>query len=155
MIQRIQTVYLLVITVLTGLMFALPLASFMGDGQTVSLFAGSIKDADAVQIVSTSYYMALLIAMATFLPFETIFLFKRRMVQIRLCLVEIVLQVGVLAYLVYYILHIRSSVFAYADHSMSLELSSIFPIVSIILSLLAYRAVVKDEALVNSLNRIR
>lgn len=154
MIQRIQSVYLLLAAVLTGLMFAVPLASFLGDGQSVYLFAGSIRDADSAVIVSTTH-MAIMIALSALLPFVTIFFYKKRLLQIRLCLVEIVLQLGVLAYLIYYLAHIRSSIMVYEHHSISLELSNVFPVVSIILCLLAYRAIVKDEALVNSINRIR
>ena len=38
--------------------------------------------------------MGVVLALACVLPFITIFLFKRRLLQIRLCVVEIVLLIG-------------------------------------------------------------
>lgn len=149
MIQRIQTVYLLLVAVLTGLMLLLPLATFTCDTSMVTLTALAIEAADGTTIVPTTY-MGVLILISTLLPLVTIFLFKHRWVQIRLCIVEIVLQAGIIVYLVYYITKINGSA-----EALSLALPDVFPIVSIILSLLAYRGVVKDETLIKSLNRIR
>ncbi|MFI3331186.1 MAG: DUF4293 domain-containing protein [Rikenellaceae bacterium] len=154
MIQRIQTVYLLLVTLFTGLMFALPLAEFMGDGQTASLWAYGILDADSVRILPTSQ-MAVLMTLSTILPFMTVFLYKRRWLQIRMCLVQFVLQLGIIAFLVYYILKLNSTFAQYSMHSMSLGVADIFPVLNLILIFLAYRGVVKDEALIKSLNRIR
>lgn len=154
MIQRIQTVYLIVVTILTSLMLILPLATFLGDTQQVTLTAFAISAADGSQIVST-IYMATLICIASLLTFVTIFLFKHRWVQIRLCIVGVVLQVGLAVYFVYYIVRINSSLTVFDLHSMSLALPDVFPVVNIILTILAYRAILKDEVLIKSLNRIR
>lgn len=154
MIQRIQTVYLVVIFILTSLMLALPLATFFGDTQSISLTAFAIEAADGATIVSTKY-MGILIVIAALVPFVSVFLYKNRWMQIRLCIVEVVLQVGLIAYLIYYIYRTNNSLEAFDLHSMSLALPDVFPVVSIILSILAYRGILKDEMLIKSLNRIR
>lgn len=154
MIQRIQTVYLVVITILTVLMLILPLAIFMGDSQQIILNAFSLDSVFGTQIISTKY-MGILICIATLVPFVAIFLFKHRWIQIRLCIVEIVLQAGLIAYLAYYIIRVNNSLAVFDLHSMSFALPDVFPVVNIILAVLAYRGVLKDEVLVKSLNRIR
>ncbi len=154
MIQRVQTIYMFLVAVLTVLIFAMPLASFMADGQAVDLTALGIKSADGKTIVS-SLHMTVLISLAAVLPLVNIFLFKKRWVQIRLCLVQMILQLGVIVYFVFYIINLNSSVSEFQTQAMSLKPALIFPLVNIILSYLAYRGVVKDEALVRSLDRIR
>ena len=83
MIQRIQTLYLLVVALLTGATLLLPLAWFGSGAETFTLHAFALKDG-AGEAVHSTPYMGALLAAATLLPLATIFLFKRRMLQLRL-----------------------------------------------------------------------
>ena len=85
MIQRIQTLHLLIVTALMAVTLFAPLAWFAGDAGEFRLYAFSLQ---------TSAGEAVVLALACVLPFITIFLFKRRLLQIRLCVVEIVLLIG-------------------------------------------------------------
>ena len=93
MIQRIQTLYLLVVALLTGATLLLPLAWLGSGAETFTLHAFALKDG-AGEAVHSTPYMGALLAAATLLPLATIFLFKRRMLQLRLCAVELVLLLG-------------------------------------------------------------
>ena len=93
MIQRIQTLYLLLVVVLTGLALWLPLADFTVGADTCTLTAFGLKDAAGITLLPTVYLGVVLVA-ACLVPLVTIFLFKRRLVQIRLCAVELVLLIG-------------------------------------------------------------
>jgi hypothetical protein len=101
--------------------------------------------------------MGIIIALAAIVPLVTIFSYKKRLLQIRLCAVEIVLLLGSLIFMgIYYYLSNRiSSELGLQVHITSIRIAVIFPIVSLILTYMASRAIFKDEMLVRSLDRIR
>ena len=158
MIQRIQTVYFLITAVLIGLMFFFPLATFMGDGSEFRLTACSFDDitdpANPVRYMHT-IYLSILLGAAALLPLVIMFLYKRRLLQIRLCFAEIVLLLGALGFVAYYIYHYSATMEVFEMSSWKVGLPAVFPLVSIILMVLALRAVLRDENLIRSLNRIR
>ena len=154
MIQRIQTLYLLAVAVLMSLTLFLPIASFVVDGTTFELNAFALSCDGASE---GTLWMGIMLAMATALPLVTIFLYKRRTLQVRLCAVELVLLLGSLVMIgIYYWL--TSSLFD--DSTLVVEhrqfgWAAPMPIVSLVLTYLASRAIFKDEMLVRSLDRIR
>ena len=132
MIQRIQTLYLLLVVVLTGLALWLPLVDFTVGADTCTLTAFGLKDAAGI----------------TLLPTVTIFLFKRRLVQIRLCAVELVLLIGAGAMMGIYF-YLCNRYFADSEfYSHTLKISLVFPLVCLVFDLLALRAIFRDEKLV-------
>ena len=107
MIQRIQTLYLLIATALMAVTIFTPMAQFFDGTQEYTLTAFALKDAAGVTAQPT-IYMGILLALAGVLPFIVIFLFKNRQLQIRLCAAEIVLLVGSLVVMgIYYYLSAR------------------------------------------------
>ena len=90
MIQRIQTLYLLVVTALMAVTLFVPLAWFAGDAGQFGLYAFSLKTSGGEAVQST-VYMGILLVLACVLPLITLFLFKHRLLQIRLCVVEMAL----------------------------------------------------------------
>lgn len=154
MIQRIQTLYLLLAVVCIGATLFVPLANYT-DGTAEYILRGfMLSDSEGVAAQPT-VYMGILLALSTLVPFVTIFLFKRRMLQIRLCVAELVLLVGsqimicIYAYLVY------RAVKELSFGAVSIEIWAILPVVAIIFVVLALHAIFRDELLVRSLNRIR
>ena len=93
MIQRIQTLYLLMVVVLKGMAMWVALADFAVGADTCTLTAFGLKDAAGITLLPM-VYLGVVLAATCLLPLVTIFLFKRRLVQIRLCAVELVLLVG-------------------------------------------------------------
>ena len=84
------------------------LAWFAGDAGEFGLYAFGLKTAGG-EVVQSTVYMGVLLALACALPLVTIFLFRRRLLQIRLCVVEMVLLLGSLAMEgVYYFLSWRT-----------------------------------------------
>mgnify|MGYP003431138568 FL=1 len=152
MIQRIQSLYLLAVTALMAAAIFTPLAYFVGGTEEHKLYAFALKGAEFSQ---STIYMGIIVALATIIPFVTIFLFKNRMLQIRLCAVELVLLLGSQVFMaIYYYLGNRMfSQFEY--HAQGIHIAIIFPLVAIILDYLALRAIFRDEMLVRSLDRIR
>ena len=107
----------------------------------------------AVQVLL--YVIIALVALACVLPFITIFLFKRRLLQLRLCVVEMVLLVGsAVMEGVYYFLSYR--VFAEQTfHTQVLKPAVVLPLVCLLFAYLAARAVFRDELMVRAADRNR
>lgn len=152
MIQRIQSLYLLLAAAFMSLTLFMPIATFVVDGQTYELTAFSLT---CGEISQSTIWLGIILAIATALPLITIFLFKKRTLQIRLCAVEVVLLIGSLVLVaLYYWLTSRLFEGLVIDHRQ-FGWAAPMPIVALVLSYLASRAIFKDEVLVRSLDRIR
>ena len=150
MIQRIQTLYLLLATALMSLTLFLPLATITSSVEEVVVKAFSAGES------SLPLYLGLLLSATTLLPFVTIFLFKNRLAQIRLCVSEIVMLLGSAVVIALYCYRVCDLLSEVQDNSIfTLGFASLMPVVSIIFVVLALRGIAKDEALVRSLDRIR
>lgn len=155
MIQRIQTIYLLLATVAMSLTLFLPLVTIWQGGNELVVKAFFL-DGEIGFKAPLPIYMGIVLAVATLLPLVTIFLFKSRLTQIRLCVSEIVLLLGSATFIALYcyrLCDLLSEVIA--DINFTLGIASLMPVVAIILVSLAIRGIAKDEALVRSLDRIR
>ena len=155
MIQRIQTLYLLLVTGLSLITFFNPVAGLQNE-QMATIYELSYRglmqlNSTGSILLANTWMLTALMAIIPFLALITIFLFKKRLLQIRLLFFNIVLMVGYYGLLFIYLWQFGKSL----EAKMFLELVSAFPLVNIILSFMAIRAIGKDEALVKSLNRIR
>ena len=151
MIQRIQTLHLLIVTALMAVTLFAPLAWDAGEFR---LYAFSLQTS-AGEAVQSTVYMGVVLALACVLPFITIFLFKRRLLQIRLCVVEIVLLIGsAVMEAAYYFLSWR--VFSELSfHTQGFRPAIALPLVCLLFAYLAARAVFRDELMVRAADRIR
>ena len=100
-------------------------------------------------------FLGVLLALACALPLVTVFLFRRRLLQIRLCVVEMVLLLGSLVMEgVYYFLSWR----VFSDltfHTQGFKPAIVLPLVCLLFAYLAARAIFRDELLVRAADRIR
>lgn len=147
MIQRIQTVYLAISTLLLAFLYKLPLAEISASG-TIYLFdiMGIRNNGD---IVFSGLPLIIFLSLIIILHVFVIFSFKKRMRQIRILTFTIILLLGLCGIFFY---------FAYAalDESVvSFKIPVAFPIVACILDYLAIRSIGRDEALVRSVDRLR
>ena len=155
MIQRIQTIYLLLATVLMSLTLFLPLATIINGANEVVVKAFVVDGLDGV-VTTLPLYLGILLSIATALLMTIIFLFKKRMLQIRLCVSAIVLLVGSAAFIGLYCYRLCDLLAELnGDLVFTLGFASLMPVVAIIPVVLAIRGIAKDEALVRSLDRIR
>lgn len=152
MIQRIQSVYLFLVTVLAVLTMCFPLAVLQSGGE---LFVFKTKGVlpmlgDAEMLYSTWGLMVVAIAIAV-VSFITIFLFKKRVLQIRLCVFNALLMLGFYGLFAFFIWNLKGDM----DFTFNVKFSLCFPFVALILNYLAIRNIGADEALVRSLERLR
>ena len=152
MIQRIQSLYLLAVAALMTTAIFTPLASFLAGVEEFELYAFELKSAE--QSFSTMY-MGIVVALSAIIPLITIFMYKKRLLQIRLCAVEIVMLLGSIAFMAIYY-YLSNRMFSGMEFSaQSFRIAIVFPLVSLVLVYLSARAIFKDEMLVRSLDRIR
>ena len=159
MIQRVQTLYLLLATIFTGLLLFVPLASSDISNMHADLTAWGIYVTDMTnnglitQVLSHSWF-GILLTVTTLLPFATIFLYKNRKRQMLLCIVEIIL-LAVSAGLLIYLQQTDILIEGMAQPKFVLFSQSGLLLLSIVSVWIARRRIAKDEALVRSLDRIR
>ena len=152
MIQRIQTVYLLVATILMGSIFIYPFAELLGADSQLFIYSFnglSIENEEGLYMLTIPPIILLVITVL--ISFISIFLYKKRVIQMRLNSFNIILMIGYLGLNYYYIQNFSKQL----DGIVSYEITAIFPFVAAILTYLAIRAIGKDEALIRSMDRIR
>lgn len=149
MIQRIQSVYLLVVTILMVVCMCSPIGSIIAGTNEISEFGNlCITMPDGTKDYAPWALFVILLVVAV-LSFGTIFLFKKRMLQIRLTIFSSVLLIG-------YYMALVAFIFMLAEEaSFTPSWTICLPLVSIILNWLAIRGIGADEALVRAYDRLR
>ncbi|HOP05381.1 MAG TPA: DUF4293 domain-containing protein [Tenuifilaceae bacterium] len=154
MIQRIQTVFLLIAAILLSFLVFFPIAEMVGEFDTIVYeigFKGFIVQKTGERAAFSTLPLSILISLCLLVTVVSIFLFKRRILQIRLSTFNVILLVGLQGLMFYYIKMAQKAITA----DFSFTLFFVFPTVSAILVFLALRAIARDEALVRSLDRLR
>lgn len=160
MIQRIQTLYLFVVVVLGITLLWLPVVQFVTpeDSQTLRIWELSAVGLEEITNVEAEpvqmqglWGLTIATLLIPILALVDIFLYKKRLHQARLNIFTVMLCIGyygVLAiyiYLATMIMEVEWHIFMWAS----------IPLINIILTLMATRRILKDEALVRAADRIR
>ena len=141
MIQRIQSIYLLLVTGLLIASMCLPVGSLIDFNGAVSVFKPlGLTMGDTFQ---STWGLFCILMLAAIVAFATIFLFKNRILQIRMTIFNSLLLVG------YYM-----AFFAFF-FVLQFHWALCFPLIAIILNYLAIRAIGRDEAMVHAADRLR
>ena len=157
MLQRIQTIYLLIASISMLLASILPLARFaLPNGDILTFEAMGVYLNGA--ITDSTWALMAVGAITTLIALLTIFLYKARVLQIRLTILNALLMVGFYLYAGFlYFRVVTSPQFAQHESMLSggISFAVVFPFVAIVVSVLAIRRIYADEALVRSLSRLR
>ena len=147
MIQRIQTVYILIAEILIASLFFLKFADLSVNSELYTftvkgIFNGEIMVFDGLPIM-------VFVGLITLLHLVIILMYKKRVLQIRITVFTIILLIGLTGLFLYFIYT------GFTDVKVAFKVPMAFPVIAVILDYLAIRAIGKDEALVRSLDRIR
>ncbi|MDR2466089.1 MAG: DUF4293 domain-containing protein [Prevotellaceae bacterium] len=138
MIQRVQSVYLFLVTVLQVILLMSDIATYIDErGETICR-------------TTNLPIVAALTSLTAIIPAISMFLYRKRILQMRFNIFNSILLAALQGFIIYYVVS-----FYRAAVSFSFSITSTFSIISIILSILAIRNILKDELLIRSLNRIR
>ena len=147
MIQRIQSLYILLATMLIAFLFTLPFAEIAANSK-LYLFniRGIINKED---LVHDGLPITVFTGIIVLLHVVALFLYKKRILQMRILVFAILLMLGLFGMFYFF------TYYSFPGADVSFNLSVVFPLVAIILDYLAIRNIGKDEALVRSIDRIR
>ncbi len=150
MIQRIQTLYLLAVVALGIALIWLPVVQFVTPEEAAELHVWKLTALGGVPLQGL-WGLLVTTLLIPVLALMDIFLFKKRILQARLNIFTVMLCLGYYGVLAIYIwqaklaLGVDWHILPYAS----------FPLVCMVLILMATRRILKDEALVRAADRIR
>ncbi|MEL7599632.1 MAG: DUF4293 domain-containing protein [Proteiniphilum sp.] len=150
MLQRIQTLFLLLAAAAMLVASVTPLAFFMYNGDKVVFEAIGIYLNEVLN--DSTWGLFTLGMVSSVLSLITVFLYKQRILQIRLSVFNAMLMIGFYLYfgfILYNLFPVENLVF------QKVGVGLIMPVIAIILTIMAIRKIGADEALIRSLNRLR
>jgi len=151
MIQRKQSFYLLIAAAAVAIFTMFDLMEFINVEASYVLKYSGIFAASPAAKVFTTYPLVILVFASLLLTITTVFIFKNRSLQLRFCGINIALLIGIIVFSFYFGHVGKKSLEAIVVYKWTLAL----PLWAIVMQILAFLAIAKDEALVRSINRIR
>ncbi len=155
MIQRVQSVYLLISSILILLFLLMPVGYINIDEILLEIKTWGITSTDGSEVVNGINTLGISVVIVSFIAliiclFST-FSYKKRLLQIKLGKLNILIHSAIVFLAFFYVEEIKNSYSG--DFSWGSPI--IFPLVSMVLLLLANRAIRRDENLVRSADRLR
>ena len=132
MIQRIQTLFLIIAAGLLASLLFIPMA-YISDEVTVQY--------------TEHYIMTIFLIVTLVLSLITIFLYKNRPFQMRLCVLETLILVAFQTWIIVLFFKHKSE--------MVFSITAVFPIIAAIITILAFRYIARDEAMIAAASRLR
>ena len=158
MIQRVQTIYLLLAVICGLLNFFLPYAQVYSGDVTLAeyaMFGVFNLQSDTLEMTGPYAFPAWIFGiLAVMIPAIAIFLFKKRPVQYRIARFAYIINLAYAVYLFFSIDAVATALFD-GDVRILHHFGFYLPVAAIPFCFLAVRGIKKDEALVKSLDRIR
>jgi len=148
MIQRIQTLWLLLAALTSALLFVFPIYKYdipglPGIGTTVQTLQ-----------VSQFYPLLIITAVMTLLPFIAVFLFNNRKTQRGMVLGSIFACMGFFSVMMMRIGSLKNQAPTPVNEQYQIP-GALLPALAIVFLILALRGIMKDEKLVRSMDRLR
>lgn len=155
MIQRIQSLYLFLVLIFTLLFLFFPLGSLeIGSDIFIIKTWGISPDSEDVigEYSNLPGLVSLVLAFVVMLlTLFTIFRFKNRLLQIKLGKINILIHMLMVVSAFFFVDSVKKGL----EDFFSYGIAIIFPLLSMIMILMANRAIRKDEQLVRSADRLR
>lgn len=156
MLQRIQTVYLLLAGIAVLCMLGFPLAAYyITDTEYYVLSALGMESASGERIelsANWAFFSAIVVIAA--LIIYSVFQYKKRNHQLKIIRGAYLLLAGLLVGM-YFLIEKNAQAAEITAYELHYGISYFLPIVTIIFLFLASRSIRKDEELVKSLDRLR
>ena len=152
MIQRIQSVYLLLVTILLVVAICLPVGQYIGmDGVTTHIFK-PLGVTLANGTFQSTWGLFGILLLSAIIAFCTIFLFRNRMLQVRMTIFSSLLLIGYYIAFFVFMFMLKNDLDAM---NFQLGWALCLPVICIILNYLAFRAIYRDELMVKAADRLR
>ncbi|QQS50612.1 MAG: DUF4293 domain-containing protein [Bacteroidota bacterium] len=153
MIQRIQSIFILVSAVLQVVFLKASLAQYFISNKVVDFYAmGFYVQPEKAEKIFSTFTLAILSWVILFLTAVSLFLYKKRMLQIRFCIYSLLLNIGEIGLILFFMNSFNGN---FQPESHSYKLALVIPVANAILLYLAFRGIRKDELLVKAYHRLR
>ena len=155
MIQRIQSLYLALTTILSLLFLDGGILSFINNsGSVIQVTFRGVFETNGTEnsdMILSALPLTVIIVVIPFLAIITMLLFRKRKIQLKFAVAGIIFSVLFILLLIYYFVNICS------EYSASVKpgLLMAVPVIILIFNTLAYRGIKKDDNLVKSYDRLR
>ncbi|MDL2262365.1 DUF4293 domain-containing protein [Bacteroidales bacterium OttesenSCG-928-I21] len=154
MIQRIQSLYLFLALACMLVLFFVPFGSIVINPEakiSLDVFGCNYLNKNGDTVHFSTFPTLIILIPSVLITFISIFMYKKRVLQIRFNSFNIILQLGTIGLMFLY-LYFGSNKFGI---DFETKFTILLPIAAAIFTFLAIRGIIQDEALVKSLNRIR
>ena len=152
MLQRIQSVWLILAFISLLLIMIFPIFTIHTSGENSEIysfyFTGYFKNVNG-KLLQPAYAFASILTVTSVLGVLNIFLFKNRKLQMRICIYNAILMLALTGLMVYF------AYFSVKDAVWNFNFPMVLPVVALIFTIMARMGIKKDENLVRSVDRIR
>ncbi len=152
MIQRIQTIFLLITAILMAVTVFSPLAELDGTGTDKNFIFYACGMVSAVGMSLRTWGVLTFAVLSTLVPLVNMFLYKNRKLQMKIGTATSLL---IIAFYVTFYIYLNSLMMNHGLTLHGLQYGIVLPIIALVFNILAILRIKKDEKLVQSLNRIR
>lgn len=152
MLQRPQTLYLLGVFILSLILITGPLARFSLDGVEFLLRHSGLASVEGEKLSLATWPLSVIFILVATLSFINIFLYRQRVVQMRICIYLILVGLGMIGMIFYYIWVSKNQL---EGASVLHQWRVVLPLIIAIMLYLAFRRIRRDELLVKAYDRIR
>ena len=149
MIQRKQTAFLALAVIFLVQLFIFPVYSFNKDGQSLLFYIYGLG-----QLNPDFFVLIALNVFSIFLLVAIIFLYKNRKNQLLLCKIATLLITGLIV-AIFYFTENAKSLPELVGYTSEIRPMLVPPLAALVLVILANRAIMQDEELVRSADRLR
>lgn len=153
MIQRRQSLYLLIVFILTVLLFTGPLAFINLEEGGIYFKHHGAFDMNGEKLSGVSSWpVTVMLSLSAILCFLTIFSYMNRARQMRLTIFLMIFNLGLIGLAYYYVSYIMHK---FNGVQFVFQWRMVIPPVMLVLLVLAFKGIQKDELLVKAADRIR
>jgi hypothetical protein len=161
MIQRVQSIYLFIASVITVLLFTFNIWTAQTTDGTQRVVLNIVEltysSTEAPAVSYSMYWLSILTVIIAIGGFATVFLYKNRNLQLKLVRLNLLLLIVLLVLIFYYIEEAKAFFIDVPVENIisTFDIGIYLPLVSIIFFFLASRGISADDRLVRSADRLR
>jgi hypothetical protein len=155
MIQRIQSVFLLLLAIAMIVLLFIPIwqETAPQTNQNLELTAFQLTNTAANNTSTSTIAIGILAIISACVALYEIFQYKNRLTQMKLGMLNTLLIAGLLGAIIYYSLFVGEDINPAIEGKR--EIGFYFPVVALLLNSLSNRFISRDEKLVRSVDRLR
>ena len=152
MLQRRQSLYLFIVFILSIVLYTGPLAFIRLETGGLYIKHSGVFDLNGEKLAVSTWPLTFMISVSVLLSFLTIFSYLKRPRQMRLTLFQMIFNLGLLAVAFYYVMYVMHN---FDGVQFVFQWRVVIPPVMLVLLVLAFRGIRKDDLLVKAADRIR